>query len=167
MSGYSQRCIAKLESIGAPRCGWICEDVITMDSATCTCELCNYDRIRFVHVMVHPRWTEKFHVGCVCDGTMSGNMLAAQERDDAAKRREIRRSSFFKKQWGEQTLGFWVLAKTRNAITAGKGSFRGRDFYKVTVEGELYQWWENRRIETLEMAKTVAFEVLEYERKTD
>ena len=54
MSGYSQKYIARLESIGAPCSGWVCEDVITMEDATFTCELCDYDRIRYVHVMVHP-----------------------------------------------------------------------------------------------------------------
>lgn len=138
-----------------------------MEDATFTCELCDYDRIRYVHVMVHPQWNGEFRVGCVCDGTMSGNMLAAQERDDAAKRKEARKRAFLKKQWVEHPAGFMVLPKTRRTITAETDSFRGREFYKVIVGGEPYQWWENRRIETLEAAKSVAFEVLEYERKTD
>ena len=167
MSGYSQKCIARLESTGAPCSGWVCEDVITMEDATFTCELCDYDRIRYVHVMVHPQWNGEFRVGCVCDGTMSGNMLAAKERDDAAKRKESRKRAFLKKQWVEHPAGFMVLPKTRRTITAEIDSFRGREFYKVIVGGEPYQWWDNRRIETLESAKAVAFEVLEYERKTD
>lgn len=167
MSGYTQRCIVKLEALGAPRSGWVCEDVITMDSATFACELCDYDRIKYVHVMLHPQWNGEFRVGCVCDGTMSGNMLAAKECDDAAKRSESRRSAFMKKQWVEHPAGFMVLHKTRKTITAEKGTFRGREFYKVVIGGESYQWWENRRIETLEAAKAVVFEVLEYERKTD
>lgn len=167
MRGYSQRCIARLESIGAPLDGWFCEDVITKPVAEFTCELCDYDRIKYVHVMVHPQWPDKFNVGCVCDGTMSGNMLAAQERDDAAKRRDSRKRAFMKKQWVEHPAGFMVLPKTRKTITAEIDSFRGREFYTVSVGGEPYQWWNNLRIETLDAAKTVAFEVLEYERKTD
>lgn len=167
MSGYSQRCIIKLEALGAPHSGWICEDVEIMKDATFTCDLCGYDRIKYVHIMIHPQWNGEFRVGCVCDGTMSGNMLAAQERDDAAKRKESRKRAFLKKQWVEHQAGFMVLPKTRRTITAETDSFRGREFYKVIVGGEPYQWWENRRIETLEAAKAVVFEVLEYERKTD
>jgi hypothetical protein len=167
VSGYSQRCIVKLEALGAPRSEWICENVETMEDATFTCELCDYDRIKYVHVMVHPQWNGEFRVGCVCDGTMSGNMLAAQERDDAAKRRESRKRAFMKKQWVEHPARFMVLPKTRKTITAEIDSFCGREFYKVIIDGEPYQWWENRRIETLDAAKVVAFEVLEYERKTD
>ena len=167
MNGYSQRCIARLESIGAPRDGWFCEEVITMPDADFICELCDYDRIKYVHVMVHPQWPDKFHVGCVCDGTMSSDLLAAKERDDEAKRREARRRSFMKKQWEEHPAGYMVLPKTRNNITAEKDSFYGKEFYKVSIDGEPYQWWENHRIETLEDAKAVAFEVLDYERKTD
>ena len=165
MSEYSQRCIIRLEKLGAPRSGWICENVETMGDATFTCELCDYDRIKYVHVMLHPQWNGEFRVGCVCDGTMSGNMLAARERDDAAKRRESRKRAFMKKQWVEHPAGFMI--KTRKTITAEIDSFRGREFYKVIVGGEAYQWWENRRIETLEAAKVVAFEVLEYERTAD
>lgn len=167
MSGYSQRCIARLEELGAPTNGWICEDVEDLGSAEFTCELCGYDPIRYIHTMVHPQWNGKFRVGCVCDGTMSGNMLAAEQRDKAARLKSSRKAAFLKKQWAEHPAGFMVLPKTRKTITAEKDSFRGREFYKVTVGGEPYQWWENKRIETLEAAKAVAFEVLEYERKTD
>ena len=80
---------------------------------------------------------------------------------------ESRLQSFMKKQWEIQPDGQAVLAKTRGKIKAEKDSFRGREFYTVTVGGEPYQWWESRRIENLETAKAVAFEVMEYERKTD
>ncbi len=33
MSRYSQKCIARLESIGAPCSGWICESVETIQNA--------------------------------------------------------------------------------------------------------------------------------------
>lgn len=167
MSGYSQKCLAKLESMGAPCKGWICEQVVTMDDATFSCELCGYDRIRYVHVMVHTDWDGKICVGCVCDGTMSGDMLAAQKRDEDAKRRDNRRKAFLKKQWELQGNNVMVLSKTRNRVITKKDSFRGREFYRVIVNGESYQWWDNRRIETSDMAKTVAFEVLEYERETN
>jgi len=167
MSGYSQRCIARLDSIGAPRDGWFCEEVITMPDTDFTCELCDYDRIKYVHVMGHPQWPDKFHVGCVCDGTMSSDLLAAKERDDEAKRKEARRRAFLKKQWEETSSLVMELSKTRGRIKAVKDSFRGKEYYTVSIDGEPYQWWENHRIETLEAAKTLAFEVMEYERKTD
>ena len=41
--------------------------------------------------------------------------------------------------------------------------FRGRDFYKIQIDTDCYQWWKNRRIETLEDAKLVVFELIDWE----
>ena len=72
-----------------------------------------------------------------------------------------------KKQWEETSSLVMELSKTRGRIKAVKDSFRGKEYYTVSIDGEPYQWWENHRIETLEAAKALAFEVMEYERKTD
>jgi hypothetical protein len=166
VSDYSQKCIARLEELGAPLYGWVCVDVVDLGSAEFTCELCGYDPIRYVHIMVHSEWQGVFRVGCVCDGTMSGDMLAAKHRDRAARLKSSRKSAFLKKQWKEHSAGYMVL-NTRIRIIAEKDSFSGREFYKVTVGGEQYQWWNNRRVESLAEAKLLAFEVLEHERETD
>jgi hypothetical protein len=141
-------------------------DVEDFGSGDFTCELCGYDPIRYVHTMVHPNWQGAFRVGCVCDGTMSGDMLTAKQKDKAARLKSVRKSIFLKKQWVEHPAGHMLL-NTRRRITAEKSSFRGREFYEVTVGDERYQWWNNRRVETLTDAKLLAFEVLEYERETD
>lgn len=167
MGDYPQRCTAKLNELGAPLFGWICTDVVDLGEACFTCDLCGYDPIRYVHVMEHPNWSERFSVGCVCDGTMSGDMLAAQQRDDEAKRKSARKTNFMKKQWKERPDGVMFLPHTRGGITAETDTFLGRAYYKVTVNGEQYQWLNNRRVETLDEATRLAYEVLEYERKTD
>lgn len=167
MSDCSQRCIARLTELGAPLFGWICVDVEDMGSASFVCDLCGYDRIRYVHVMEHPEWNGRFHVGCVCDGTMSGNMLAAKQRDDDARKKSARRVRFMSKPWRESPSGTLELLRSREKVIAEPDSFRGRTYYRVKVSGEEYQWYSNRRMESLEDVKRLVFEVLEYERKSD
>ena len=38
-----------------------------------------------------------------------------------------------------------------------------RDFYKISIDSDRYQWWNNRRIETLEDAKRCVFELIDWE----
>lgn len=165
MSEYSQKCIERLNKQGAPLFGWICTDVVDLKSAEFVCELCGYSSIRYIHIMEHPEWLGEFQVGCVCDGTMSGDILAAEHRDKVARSKSSRKSVFMKKQWKEHPAGYLYL-NTRKKIIAQKDSFRGKKFYKITIDGEQYQWWNNRRVENLSDAKLLALEVLEYERET-
>lgn len=167
MRSYSARCIARLKELGAPLSGWECVRVEDLEEACFTCELCDYESIRYVHHMKHSDWPNRFRVGCVCDGTMSLDMLGAEMRDRKAQNKSARWARFIKKQWKQTADDVYTLEKTSGRIKAKRDSFYGEDYYKVTVGGEQYQWRNNRRIADLYEAKLFAFDILEYEKQSD
>lgn len=166
MSNYLNNCIKRLIELKAPLKGWECRDVVDLKDAEFTCELCGYRYIRYVHVMRHLEWPDKLRVGCVCDGTLSGDMLLAKKRDKDARLKSYRKATFLSKEWSENGSGLLTL-NGRRKISAEKDSFRGKEFYKIRIGTDEYQWYKNRRLETLSDAKLLAFEIVEHERKTN
>lgn len=57
----------------------------------------------------------------------------------------------------------WGAKYKRRSVVIEREVFRGRDFYKIQIDTDCYQWWKNRRIETLEDAKLVVFELIDWE----
>ena len=45
-------------------------------------------------------------------------------------------------------------------LTIEQDSFLGRPYFKIDIDGDCYQWKNNRRIETLTAAKEYIFELL-------
>ncbi|MDD2958951.1 MAG: hypothetical protein PHE06_07960 [Lachnospiraceae bacterium] len=68
---------------GIPHKGWTCIDVVDLaeDSEPGDevqyeqCEMCGNERIRFVHIMHHPEYSEELHVGCVLDYLQQKSVL--------------------------------------------------------------------------------------------
>ena len=102
---YKRRCLKALSEIGAPISGWKCRRVIDTEFADKTCELCNCEKVRFLHLMWHPEWFEDIEVGCICAGLMEGDVLAAVARDKEAKNRSHRRQNFYSKKWSRNCYG--------------------------------------------------------------
>ena len=156
---YTERCSEKLKAMGAPLVGWYCEEVIDWGEATFTCELCGYKNVRFVHVMVHKAFSEKLRVGCICAGNLEGDIFAAKVRDKEARAKSRRKKNFLKKEWREES-GMLTLRFKNQKLTIEQDSFLGRPYFKIDIDGDCYQWKNNRRIETLTAAKEYIFELL-------
>ena len=160
---YLRKCHKRLRELGAPLENWSCTEVEDGETADFICELCGCDRVRFIHVMAHADYDGVLQVGCVCAGYMEGDLIAAKERDDAARRKSSRRANFRKKVWTENSENKWSVKYKHHFVSVEREEFRGRDFYKISIDTDQYQWWKNRRIETLEDAKQVVFEMIDME----
>ena len=114
---YQNRCTKQLQEWGAPLEGWYCESVVDVKgdeddwdedddgAGLATCELCGCERVRFLHVMGNPDYFEKVNVGCICAGTMEGDIPAAVERDREMRNRAVRKRSFLKREWRQDEWG--------------------------------------------------------------
>lgn len=56
-----------------------------------------------------------------------------------------------------------MVGQIQRSVLIERDVFRGRDFYKISIDSDRYQWWNNRRIETLEDAKRCVFELIDWE----
>lgn len=152
-----------LQKIGAPLEGWVCKEVIDFEEAEYKCQLCGYPAVRYVHVMLHPDYAESIMVGCVCAGIMEGDVLAAKERDNDAKRRSGRKSNYLKKNWDVINSDTWGLKYKHRLITIERDYFLEDEFYKININGDEYQWKDNRRMTSFLSAQHYIFDLIDTE----
>lgn len=162
-SGYIARCHATLKEMGAPLMDWECAEVVDHGEDNFTCELCDCKKVRYIHVMRHDDWPDALRVGCICAGVMEGDILAAKERDAAARRRSQRKSHYLGKRWDAIGEGVWKTNYKHRVITIERDSFRGHEYYVISMGGECYQWKENRRMTSFLAAQYFVFDLIEWE----
>jgi hypothetical protein len=161
---YIARCRKALKERGAPLDGWRCVEVIDFESESFACELCGYPTVRYIHVMSHCEYPSEIHVGCVCAGIMEGDMLAAKKRDAEARNRSQRKAYYLKKEWTRVSPDRWELTYKKLPLIIERADFRGVDYYKIDVDGDQYQWKDNRRIISFSSAQSYIFDCIERDR---
>jgi hypothetical protein len=72
--------------LDVPKRGWSCAGIDDLGKDRMTCEMCEVQRIRWVHYMEHPNHSQLM-VGCICAGYMEENLDAARRREAGFKSR--------------------------------------------------------------------------------
>lgn len=167
-SGYEARCIVKLQQLGLPLSGWVCEDVEDTESPEQVCELCGCNRVRFLHHMSHPDVWRELAVGCLCDGIMSGDELAAVERERAARNRAQRRYRFVHGRWSQSRLGYRGTLWEKKIRNGPKCSIRceADGSYSVWHNGRWCYKCKGKPIASFEQAASALFTVNDPKRRT-
>ena len=99
--------MAEWNKSGIPHKGWQCIDVIDLgeDKEKMEeidyeqCEMCNNEKIRYVHIMKHPEYKILLHVGCVCAEKMSEDYENPRKQENALKNKLKRKYNFNKVEW--------------------------------------------------------------------
>ena len=163
-SAYVRRCHKRLLEWGAPLSGWYCEYVYDVtggdddvgSSELFTCELCNCQQVRSVHVMRHDAYFEPVEVGCICAGIMEGNILAAKERERVMKNRAKRKQNFPYREWYKNRYGSYQLTYQGKKVFI---NCKGNNQYSVYVNGVTSQTYKNKPINSFVSAAYAAFEL--------
>lgn len=160
---YKARCIRQLKSWGAPLEGWEClitydvADDSDCDEADLTqCELCGCSRVRYVHVMRHPRYFEDVEVGCICAGIMEGDILAAKERERKLKNRSRRRQNFVKSEWQQMTANIWARTYKHHNLQIIR---QNSGLYEVWDAGLCVRKYKGRPIDNFLSASYTAYDL--------
>lgn len=82
-----------------PHKGWVWVDMRDLGEPTETCEMCQVQLIRFVHVMYHEEWPRTLEVGCVCAGHMSEDLERARTIEREFKSLVRRKEAFLTRRW--------------------------------------------------------------------
>jgi len=138
---------------GLPHKGWDCEHTIDLgadgpmdDSDYATCQMCGQEKIRFVHVMCHPKVEEQLSVGCICAGKMTGDYEAAERREAVLKNKAARKARWLTRKWRLSTKGNPYLNIDGNNIGVHRKGTRwayridqsfGIDVYESEAEAKL------------------------------
>lgn len=77
----------KWSEAGVPHKGWLHIDVEDLGEPNETCEMCEQQLIRYVHLMEHPEYPHILRVGCVCAENMSDDYKQPKSLERKAKNR--------------------------------------------------------------------------------
>jgi hypothetical protein len=96
----------KWSASGVPHRGWVCVDIEDLGEPSIECGMCESQRIRYVHHMEHPDYSEALEVGCICAGHMEGDVAASQARESSMKNRAGRRTRWTSRAWKISAKGY-------------------------------------------------------------
>jgi len=116
---------------GVPHKGWTCvetRDVRADDPTTdlSTCEMCEVQKIRYVHRMQHSDTPQMLDVGCVCAEKMEDDYATPRRREAAVRSRPARRARWLKRKWhidwdGNEYVTSYGFRVTIEAVNGGWG----------------------------------------------
>lgn len=110
--------------------------------------------------MAHDDFDQKLSVGCICAGNLEGDIFAAKERERKLKSKNRRKKTFLKKEWYEKNKT-WRLYFKNQWLRIETDSFCGKEYFKVYIDGECFQWKHSQRVTTLPAAKELIFDLME------
>lgn len=126
--------MAEWNKPGIPHKGWQCIDVYDLgenaesseDIEYERCEMCNNEKIRYVHVMKHSEYKELLRVGCNCAEKMSEDYENPCKRETDLKNKAVRRRNFNRKEWNfNSAKGTYSKKYKGEYITIKEGKFGG------------------------------------------
>ena len=150
-----------------PHKGWVLVDVYDVreeaqsvaNTSYEQCMMCNNERIRFVHVVSHPDYSESLKVGCICAEKMTNDYVNPKRKEKSLRNKAQRRINWLKKEWS--------INKSGNLYLRVKGDYvlifqdKKTKKYKCLINETFGQ----KLFDTIEQAKVGAFNGLEYFKK--
>lgn len=143
---------------GVPHKGWTCDDVEDLGAPDLVCEMCESQRIRYVHYMFHEEYPDQLKVGCVCAGHMEENLAAARSREDSMKSRAGKRKRWVSRRWKLSFKGnHWLEADGYRVTVYPKDNGWGATIASV---GGVYEKHSQRFYDSEHKAMLAAFDVI-------
>lgn len=143
---------------GFPHSGWRCVDIEDYSDLGPTCEMCESQKIRYIHYMQHRNVARLLACGCVCAGNMEGDLAAARERDALMIARAAKRKRWLGRKWKESKKGNDYIKADDYIVTVfyRDGHWNGH----VRAEGGDFQKFSRRSYGTSDDAKLAAFDLI-------
>ena len=152
---------------GIPHKGWECIDVIDLGEGVFegeaipyeSCEMCDQEKIRYIHILKHPNYCGEIHVGCDCASKMTDDYVSPPQRENDLRNRANRRRNFMKQSWRvKPETGNYVLRYKGDYITIVKNQYGG---FGVVFKG-IRQWnYCGNKILDFDTARIVAFNLFD------
>jgi len=143
---------------GIPHKGWVCVDIGDLGEPSIECEMCESQKIRFVHYMKHPEYQNGdglLQVGCICAGHMEEDLSASRAREASMKSRASKRKRWTSRTWKTSSNGNPLITADGYRITI----YRRADGWAWTVgAGDSTVYHARRNFKTKDEAKLAAFD---------
>ena len=113
-----------------------------------------------MHFLRHPEYDRELRVGCICASKMIEDYAAPLERERNQKNRTNRKGNFMKRSWSYKSgTGNYCLRYKGENITIMRSKYGSG--WGVVFKGKGYWEYHGRKIDDLETAKLVAFELFD------
>jgi len=99
------RATGKWSQAGVPHKGWSCLDIKDVGEPSATCEMCETQKIRYVHTMTHPDYPDQLGCGCDCAGRMEENYEGAKQREKILRNAAGRKRRWLSRDWRVSSKG--------------------------------------------------------------
>lgn len=164
--------MAKWDKKGVPHKGWQCNDMIDLGEGLEglevderkdyyeTCQMCNQEGIRFVHIMEHPNYSDQLRVGYKCAEKMEDDYVNPKSRESELRNKHNRRHNFLKKEWRYNKKGNYTLKYKGHSITVMPSKFK-EDEYGVIFNRKSAWTYNGSKIKSFSIAKIVAFKFID------
>ena len=121
-----------------PQINWYLDHVIDLGYPDGLCEMCQVQRIRYVHVMNHDKHSQ-LRCGCICAGRMSGDPDKHLEVEARMRKKAARKVA-----WAQ--LSSWKLSRKGNLYIKKDGvlivRYQGHEgLWSFSVNGERSDQW--------------------------
>ncbi len=153
---------------GIPHKGWEYVGVIDLGEDVCegdpipyeSCEMCDQEKIRYVHILKHPDYVGEIHVGCDCASKMIEGYVSPTEIEKGLRNRTNRRKNFMKQKWIlKPENGNYTLKYKGEYITIMRSKFGSG--WGVAFKGQFIWDYQGKKILDFNTAKIVAFSLFD------
>ncbi len=102
--------MGRWDRVDVPHKGWVCVNSYDLcedgaEEGYAACEMCGQERIRYVHVMRHEKFSEELKVGCVCAEKMSDDYIGPKNREKGLRNISSRRRNWITRKWRVSSKG--------------------------------------------------------------
>lgn len=116
-----------------PHKGWTCVEMIDLreddpEAELETCEMCEREGIRYIHILTHPQYDYEVRAGRVCAQKMEEDYSNPLQRERDLFNRSNRKNTFMKKVWRQNQNGNFVLRFKGNNITIIPSKYNNRQY---------------------------------------
>lgn len=145
-----------------PHKGWDHEGVEDLGHGeTQTCEMCQVQKIRFVHRVSHDDYDGPLYVGVECAGALTEDYNGARDRQKRAVNRARKRDKFPNASgWRMSKSGGWYIKEDGYVVTVK--SRRGGYSVAIKRNGDASAWIGNSKLfDTAKEARLAGFDMVQ------
>jgi hypothetical protein len=162
----SENLRGKWSQPGVPHTGWHCvgtKDLREQGVEYSVCQMCESQKIRFVHTMVHANYPGALDCGCDCAGHMEQDSKGAKLRDTQVRSRAARRQKFpDRKGWKTSAKGNpYIKLDGYHCVVTKKHAGFG---VGITPPFAASPKWGSKTYRTVREAQEACFDAIEYEK---
>ncbi|MEO9475104.1 MAG: hypothetical protein ABJ004_12365 [Cyclobacteriaceae bacterium] len=149
---------------GVPHKGWSLDTVYDIRDDGQTeeetnyeaCMMCGNEKIRYVHVLSHPEYSQQMKVGCNCAEKMTDDYINPTRYERNLRNKSARRQNWLKTNWKFSRQGDYYLKRDGHILIIFIDKRSG------LYQGKIDNTFGRKKYKTVDLVKVALFNGIEY-----